>query len=63
VAEEGFLAIDLEHHRRQVDAGRKALLRAHLEGLRDLLFELIGNRMRLGAGGEAATVLASIMRA
>jgi molecular chaperone DnaK len=63
VAEESFLAIDPELHARQVEAGRKALLRGDIEGLRDILFELIGNRMTPGAGGEAATVLATIMRA
>jgi molecular chaperone DnaK len=63
VAGESHLAIDPELHARLVEAGRKALLRGDIEGLRDILFELIGNRMTLGAGGEAATVLATIMRA
>jgi molecular chaperone DnaK len=63
VAEESYLAIDPELHARQVGAGRKALLRGDIEGLRDILFELIGNRMTLGTGGEAATVLATIVRA
>jgi hypothetical protein len=63
VAQESYLAIDPELHARQVEAGRQALLRGDIEGLRDILLELIGNRMTLGAGGEAATVLATIMRA
>ncbi len=63
VAEESYLAIDPELHGRLVEAGRNALLRGDIEGLRDILFELIGNRMSFGAGGEAATVLATIMRA
>ena len=63
VAEESYLAVDPELHARQVEAGRKALLRGHIEGLRETLLELVGNRMTLGAGGEAATVLATIMRA
>jgi hypothetical protein len=63
VAGESHLAIDPELHARLVEAGRKALLRGDIEGLRDILFELIGNRANLGAGGKAATVLATIMRA
>ena len=60
---ESCQAIDPQLHARQVDAGRRALLRGDMEGLRDIVFELIGNRMTLGTGGEAATVLATILRA
>ena len=60
---ESYLAIDPELHARQVEAGRKALLRGDIEDLRDILFELIGNRMTLGTAGETATVLATIVRA
>jgi hypothetical protein len=63
VAAENYLAVDPELHARQVEAGRKALLRGDIEGLRDILIELIGNRMNLSTSGQAAAVLATIMRA
>ena len=62
-AEESYLAIDPELHARQVDAGHKALLRGDIDDLRDLVFEMIKNRNGLPACGEAATTLATIMRA
>ena len=63
VAAENYLAVDPELHARQVEAGRKALLRGDIEGLRDILIELIGNRMNLSTSGQAAAVLATNMRA
>jgi hypothetical protein len=63
VAAENYLAVDPALHARQVEAGRKALLRGDIEGLRDILIELIGNRMNLSTSGQAAAVLATIMRA
>ncbi len=61
--EETYLAVDPELHARQVEAGRKALLRGDIDGLREIVFEMIRNRVSLPASGKAATVLATIMRA
>ncbi len=52
----------LAAHERLVEIGRQALLRGDVDGLRDIVFEMYGNRMSLHAGGREAAALATIMR-
>jgi hypothetical protein len=62
-AEESYLAINAELHERQVEAGRQALARADVDSLREVIFEMMRNRISMGGSGKTATVLATIMRA
>jgi molecular chaperone DnaK len=62
-ADESYLALDPELHQRQVEAGRQALARADVDGLRQVVFEMMRNRISLGGSGKTAAVLATILRA
>jgi molecular chaperone DnaK len=63
VAEDSYRAIDPALHDRLVDTGRKALLRGDVDGVRDIVFEMISNRINPPLGDSAAAALATIMRA
>jgi molecular chaperone DnaK len=63
LAEDSYRAIDPALHDRLVDTGRKALLHGDVDGVRDIVFEMISNRISPPTGGSAAAALATIMRA
>lgn len=63
LAEDSYRAIDPALHEHLVGAGRKALLHGDVDGVRDIVFEMIGNRISPPVGGSAAATLATIMRA
>jgi molecular chaperone DnaK len=63
LAEDSYRAIDPALHDRLVDTGRKALLRGDVDGVRDIVFEMISNRISPPAGDSAAAAVATIMRA
>jgi molecular chaperone DnaK len=63
LAEDSHRVIDPALHERLVGAGRKALLHGDVDGVRDIVFEMIGNRISPPVGGSAAATLATIMRA
>jgi hypothetical protein len=63
LAAEGHLALDRERLGQLVAAGSKALARGDIDGLRDLVGEMIDNRLRGAAGSGATPGLATIMRA
>jgi hypothetical protein len=63
LAAEGHLALDRERLGQLVAAGSKALARGDIDGLRDLVGEMIDNRLRAAAGSGATAGLATIMRA
>jgi hypothetical protein len=62
LADDGQLAIDPAAHEPLVGTGRQALLRGDVDGLRDVVFDMLGNRISLPAGGREAAALATIMR-
>jgi hypothetical protein len=62
LVDDGQLAIDTAAHEPLVGTGRQALLRGDVDGLRDVVFDMLGNRISLPAGGREAAALATIMR-
>lgn len=63
LAEDSYRVIDPVLHERLVDTGRKALLRGDVDGVRDIVFEMISNRISPPPVGSGAAALATIMRA
>jgi molecular chaperone DnaK len=61
--EDAHLAIDADLYETQIKAGQKTLASGDFDGLRQVVFEMMRNRISLGASGKTATVLATIMRA
>jgi len=63
LAGDSYRAIDPKLHERLVETGQKALLHGDVDGVRDIVFEMISNRISPPAGSSAVAALATIMRA